>query len=37
MYLIPIQASEVTATKVTWVPVTSLGTYKWPKNTPRYD
>jgi hypothetical protein len=35
--LIPIQASEVTVTKVVWVPMSSLCTDKWPKKTPRYD
>lgn len=37
VYLITIQASEVTVTKVIWVPMTSLCTDKWPKKTPRYD
>jgi hypothetical protein len=37
IYLIPIQASEVTVTKVIWVPMTSLCADEWPKKTPRYD
>ena len=37
IYLITIQASEITVTKVIWVPMTSLCTDKWPKKAPGYD
>jgi hypothetical protein len=37
IYLITIQASEITVTKVIWIPMTSLCTDKWPKKAPGYD